>query len=588
MTAGSATRGGAESGVDGGSAAGDVAIAVDGLTKRYGDRTVLDGVSLAVAPGELVALLGPNGAGKTTTVEIVEGYRRGDGGTVRVLGQDPWSGGPGLRARVGLMLQGGGIDPRAQPRETLVQYGRFHADPRDPDELIDLVGLGAVARTRYRRLSGGERQRLGLALALVGRPEVLILDEPTAGMDPEGRAATRAIVADLRAAGVAILLTSHDLGDVERMADRVCVLREGRIVAAGTPAELAAGVQPRLRFTAGSAVGWRCVGRSRPPARRGAAGRVDHRRTGRRPVRARRHRARRRGRRDAGRLVCGGGSPDRRASHGRRHARGGLSRPRRRDAQSGEGCPMSRPASVPAAARAQTIVELRLTARRGENVLVTVIIPAVVLVFFASVGVLPAPAGPPVDFLLPGSIALAVIATSLVNLGIATAYERHYGVLKRLGGSPLTRGGLLAAKIGAVLVVELVQVALLVAIAGLALGWHPAAGANAALFAGVVVLGTFTFAGLALLLAGTLRAEATLALANALFLVALLLGGIILPLDHLPGPLAALAAVLPAAALSDAVRAALGTGGDAVAPVAILFVWGCASVALAARTFRWE
>jgi ABC-2 type transport system ATP-binding protein len=226
----------------------DVAVAVDGLTKRYGDRLVLDGVSLAVSRGELVAVLGPNGAGKTTTVEIVEGYRQADGGTVRVLGQDPWSGGRGLRARVGLMLQGGGIDPRAQPRETLVQYGRFHADPRDPDELLDLVGLRAVARTRYRRLSGGERQRLALALALVGRPEVLVLDEPTAGMDPEGRAATRAIVADLRAAGVAILLTSHDLGDVERMADRVCVLREGRIVAFGTPAALAGGVQPRLRF----------------------------------------------------------------------------------------------------------------------------------------------------------------------------------------------------------------------------------------------------------------------------------------------------------------------------------------------------
>ena len=119
-------------------------------------------------------------------------------GTVRVLGVDPAAGGRALRARVGLMLQGGGIDPRAQPRETLRQYGRFHDEPRDADELLDLVGLGAVARTRYRRLSGGERQRLGLALALVGRPEVVILDEPTAGMDPEARATTRAIVADLR------------------------------------------------------------------------------------------------------------------------------------------------------------------------------------------------------------------------------------------------------------------------------------------------------------------------------------------------------------------------------------------------------
>jgi ABC-2 type transport system ATP-binding protein len=227
---------------------GDAAVVVDGLVKRYGERTVLHGVSLAVRAGEVVALLGPNGAGKTTTVEIVEGYRRADGGMARILGIDPAVGGRALRARVGLMLQGGGIDPRAQPRETLRQYGRFHADPRDADELLDLVGLNAVAATRYRRLSGGERQRLALALALVGRPEVLILDEPTAGMDPEARAATRAIVADLRDEGTAILMTSHDLTDVERSADRIYVLARGRIVADGTPTELRAGVTARLRF----------------------------------------------------------------------------------------------------------------------------------------------------------------------------------------------------------------------------------------------------------------------------------------------------------------------------------------------------
>ena len=226
----------------------DPPVVVDGLVKRYGARTVLDAVSLTVRAGELLALLGPNGAGKTTLVEIVEGYRRGDGGDVRVLGTDPATGGPSLRARVGLMLQGGGIDPRAQPRETLRQYGRFHAEPRDADELLDLVGLQAVARTRYRRLSGGERQRLGLALALVGRPEVVLLDEPTAGMDPEARAATRAIVASLRDDGAAILLTSHDLTDVERLADRICVLDGGRLVATGTAAELSAGATPRLRF----------------------------------------------------------------------------------------------------------------------------------------------------------------------------------------------------------------------------------------------------------------------------------------------------------------------------------------------------
>ena len=146
------------------------------------------------------------------------------------------------------MLQGGGFDPRARPRETIAQYGRFHRSPRDADELVALCGLEAVARTPVRRLSGGERQRLALAVALVGRPEVAILDEPTAGMDPEARAVTRGIITDLRAAGVAILLTSHDLSDVERLADRIHILDGGRLVASGSPAELTAGARPTLRF----------------------------------------------------------------------------------------------------------------------------------------------------------------------------------------------------------------------------------------------------------------------------------------------------------------------------------------------------
>ncbi|MFL5778122.1 MAG: ABC transporter ATP-binding protein [Chloroflexota bacterium] len=248
MTEGSAGGTVGAAGGTQGSPGGAVAIAVDRLTKRYGDRVVLDGISFAVRPGELVALVGPNGAGKTTTVEIIEGYRQADDGRVEVLGIDPARGGRPLRARVGLMLQDGGIDMRARPRETIVQYGRFHADPRDADELVDLVGLRAVERTRYRRLSGGERQRLGLALALVGRPEVVILDEPTSGMDPEARAVTRTIVSDLRASGMAILLTSHDLTEVERLADRIVIVDEGRVVATGSPAEIVAAAKPMLRF----------------------------------------------------------------------------------------------------------------------------------------------------------------------------------------------------------------------------------------------------------------------------------------------------------------------------------------------------
>jgi ABC-2 type transport system ATP-binding protein len=224
-------------------------IEVEGLRKSYGGRAVLDGVDLVVRPGQVVALLGPNGAGKTTTVEIVEGYRAADAGTARVLGEDPRRGGAALRARVGLMLQGGaGLEPRATPRDLLRLYAAFHEGAGRPDELIERVGLSAVAGTRVRRLSGGERQRLSLALALVGDPEVLILDEPTAGMDPAARRNTRALVASLRSEGRTILLTTHDLGDVEALADRVAILHRGRIVAEDAPEALASAGDSALRF----------------------------------------------------------------------------------------------------------------------------------------------------------------------------------------------------------------------------------------------------------------------------------------------------------------------------------------------------
>jgi ABC-2 type transport system ATP-binding protein len=225
------------------------AIEVDKATKRYDGRPVLRGISFEVKAGETLALLGPNGAGKTTTVEMIEGYRRPDAGQIRVLGEDPATAGRDHRARVGLMLQGGGgVDPRMTAREVLRLHGRFHVAPRNADELLELVGMTVAARTRYRRLSGGERQRLGLALALVGRPTLVILDEPTAGMDVEGRAATRSLLGQLRDEGVTILITSHDLTDVERVADRIAIIDRGRLVALGAPLELSQAASPVLRF----------------------------------------------------------------------------------------------------------------------------------------------------------------------------------------------------------------------------------------------------------------------------------------------------------------------------------------------------
>jgi ABC-2 type transport system permease protein len=234
-------------------------------------------------------------------------------------------------------------------------------------------------------------------------------------------------------------------------------------------------------------------------------------------------------------------------------------------------------------------MELRLTARRGENVLVTIVIPAVVLVFFSAFPIGDAGGAHPVDFVLPGVLSLAVISASLVNLGIATAYERSYGVLKRLGGTPLPRAGLVVAKIAAVGVVEVLQVVLLLAIGAVVLGWRPGAATDLLTVVVALVLGTLAFAGLGLWMAGTLRAEATLAGANGLFLAFLLLGGVVVPVDRLPQALADVARILPANALSEALRTGLGgTQGSAGGSLLILAAWAIVAVAAAMLTFRWE
>ncbi|HEY8238310.1 MAG TPA: ABC transporter permease [Candidatus Limnocylindrales bacterium] len=253
---------------------------------------------------------------------------------------------------------------------------------------------------------------------------------------------------------------------------------------------------------------------------------------------------------------------------------------------------MSRPAPARRAVAALALQEVRLTARRGENVLVTLIIPVAVLLFFAGTALVPGLAGRPIDTILPGAIALAIIATGLVNLGIATAYERSYGVLKRLGGAPLPRWGLIAAKVTAVLALELVQVVLLVVVGSAVFVWAPGPGWSPLLLLGAITLGTVTFTGLGLLLAGTLRAEATLALANGLFLAFLMLGGIVLPVDQLPAFLQPVAAVLPATALADLLRIALGAPAAAAtsadAPALILGAWAVAATGLATAKFRWD
>ncbi len=226
------------------------AIELVGLTKRYGDTVAVDGLDLTVHPGETLALLGPNGAGKTTTVECCEGYRIPDAGQVRVLGLDPRRDGRRLRPRLGLMLQEGGVYPLARPREVLHLFARFHAEPADPDDLLERVGLAEADRTRFRDLSGGQKQRLSLALALVGRPEIVFLDEPTAGLDPAARRMTWEHVRELQADGVTVVLTTHLLDEAEELADRVAIIDRGRLIALGTPDELTHADREELTFSA--------------------------------------------------------------------------------------------------------------------------------------------------------------------------------------------------------------------------------------------------------------------------------------------------------------------------------------------------
>jgi ABC-2 type transport system ATP-binding protein len=228
------------------------AVEVSGLVKTYGDRRAVDGLSLSVERGSVLALLGPNGAGKTTTIEICEGFRAPDAGSVRVLGLDPIADAAALRPRVGVMLQDGvGGYTGATALELLRLFASYARTPHDPVALLDSVGLSGSGRTVVKRLSGGQQQRLSLALALVGRPELVFLDEPTAGMDPQARHATWDFVRKLRADGVSVVLTTHFLDEAEQLADTVVVIDSGRVVAEGSPAELTrAGAEGTIRFRA--------------------------------------------------------------------------------------------------------------------------------------------------------------------------------------------------------------------------------------------------------------------------------------------------------------------------------------------------
>ncbi|MCX8561797.1 ABC transporter ATP-binding protein [Mycolicibacterium mucogenicum] len=230
---------------------GETPVLLRGVSKRYGDIQAVNNLDLEVQRAEVLALLGPNGAGKTTTVEMCEGFNKPDSGSLSILGLDPTADNAKLRARIGVMLQGGGGYPAAKAGEMLNLVAAYSANPLDPQWLMDTLGLTEAARTTYRRLSGGQQQRLALACAIVGRPELVFLDEPTAGMDAHARIVVWELIEGLRRDGVTVVLTTHQLTEAEELADQIVIIDHGAAVAAGTPADLMrGGAENQLRFSA--------------------------------------------------------------------------------------------------------------------------------------------------------------------------------------------------------------------------------------------------------------------------------------------------------------------------------------------------
>ncbi len=226
-------------------------IEVNDLYIAYGEKIAVVGVSFQAHSGEVLTILGPNGAGKTSTVESIEGYRKPSKGSIKVLGLDPFADLSKLAPSIGVMLQSGGIYPRMTPLQALRLFHGYYKKPLEIDYLIKLTNLGPTLKTPYRQLSGGEKQRLSLALAIIGRPKVVFLDEPTAGIDPEGRLAVREVIRNLKSQGVCVLLTTHELDEAERLSDRIIILDHGKIVAEGSPEDLMTAAHgDNIRFSA--------------------------------------------------------------------------------------------------------------------------------------------------------------------------------------------------------------------------------------------------------------------------------------------------------------------------------------------------
>ena len=524
------------------------AIEVRDLRKAYGPVEAVRGLSFEVERGEVFGLLGPNGAGKTTTVEILEGYRRRSAGEVRVLGHDPATRDRELQQRVGIVLQSCGFYPRVTVQEAVEHFAKAYERPRDADETIALVGLGDKAEARTKELSGGQRRRLDLALALVGDPELVFLDEPTTGFDPAARRTAWGVVRTLKELGKTVLLTTHYLDEAQELADRVAIVKEGRIVAEGPPDQLG----PRQLGLPGLLpLGWQP---GRAPDRR------PHRAPP--PPHARRDRARRAARRARGHPP---------------HARGGLPPADRRGGLH---------VSPVALAWQQFRFERKLFWRNPSAAFFNFLLPLLLLVLIATAF---ASESDELEILIPGVAGMGVVATTFTALAFNLTLLRDEGVLKRIRGTPMPAGAYLAGFIGSATLNAVLQVTLVVAIGNLLYGvdWPQ----DPLLLAAFTILGVICFAALGVAFSHVIPNEdAAPAYTNAVFLPLIFISGVFYSAEELPDALKAIAEALPLKHLIDGLSEAIvGGGGTDVGTAALVVAaWAAAALFLAVRFFRWE
>ncbi len=524
------------------------AIEVSDLRKAYGPREVLHGIGFSVEPGEVFALLGPNGAGKTTTVEILEGYRPRDGGDARVLGIDPGSGGRAFRSRVGIVLQSSAVYPNLTVEEIVRLFAGYYPRPRPVGEVIGIVGLDGERAARVRTLSGGQLRRLDLALALAGDPELLFLDEPTTGFDPGARRQAWETILELKRLGKTVLLTTHYLDEAGQLADRLAILRDGRIAATGTPRELlTTNGRVEIRFR-----------------RDGEQVVAHHGRPDPHPARADE-------RRDRRRLVAG------RARGAPPLARGRLPRPH----------PGRR---VMRLLLHELGNQQRLFWRSRESAFFTFLLPIILLVLLGSVyGDEEIAGDPAAPYLVAGMIGFGVVATAYAGLAINTVIRRESGVLKRVRGTPLPPAIYLAAAVGSTIVVIAIETSaqLLIGRFVIDAGWPERPG----LLAVAILLGAVAFAALGLATTGLVRsAEGSSAVVNAIYLPMVFISGVFFSVSALPGFLEAIADVLPLTYFLDLVRGVFIDGeglGSQLTAIGVVALWGLLGLVVALRTFRW-